>query len=194
MKFKSINPYTEEVNWTYNSFSFEECESYIEKSRAAFSGWSSLSVEERTKYLPKVAEVLRQNTDIYAEIITKEMGKPIKQSRAEIQKCSLICEYYVKNAAEFLKDELVNTEAEKSYVTFEPMGVILGIMPWNFPFWQVFKFAIPTICAGNVCVLKHASNVPRSALEVENVFLEAGVPEHVFKTLLIDSENCHGNY
>ena len=112
----------------------------------------------------------RKNTDIYAEIITKEMGKPIKQSRAEIQKCALICDYYAKNAAEFLKDEFVDTEAEKSYVTFEPLGVILGIMPWNFPFWQVFKFAIPTICAGNVCVLKHASNVPRSALEVEKVF------------------------
>jgi succinate-semialdehyde dehydrogenase / glutarate-semialdehyde dehydrogenase len=186
MVFKSINPYTEEVNWEYDSFSFEECEAYLEKSRAAFSGWGSLSVEERTKYLSRAAEVLRKNTEIYAEIITKEMGKPIKQSRAEIQKCALICDYYVKNAAEFLKDEFVSTEAEKSYVTFEPLGVILGIMPWNFPFWQVFKFAIPTICAGNVCVLKHASNVPRSALEVEKVFLEAGFPEHVFKTLLID--------
>ena len=116
------------------------------------------------------------------------MGKPIKQSRAEIQKCALVCDYYVKNAAEFLKDEFVDTGTEKSYVTFEPLGIILGIMPWNFPFWQVFKFAIPTICAGNVCVLKHASNVPRSALEVEKVFLEAGFPENVFKTLLIDQK------
>ncbi len=190
MKIKSVNPYTEEINWTYDSFSFEECETYIENSRTAFSGWSSLSVEERTKYLSRVAEVLRKNTDIYAEIITKEMGKPIKQSRAEIQKCALVCDYYVKNAAEFLKDEVVDTGAEKSYVTFEPLGVILGIMPWNFPFWQVFKFAIPTICAGNVCVLKHASNVPRSALEVEKVFLEAGFPEHVFRTLLIDPKTA----
>ena len=186
MKLKSVNPYTEEVNWTYDSFSFEECEAYIKKSRAAFSMWSSLSVDERTKYLARVAEVLRKNSDIYAEIITKEMGKPIKQSRAEVQKCAFICDYYIKNATEFLKDEFVDTGAEKSYVTFEPLGIILGIMPWNFPFWQVFKFAIPTICAGNVCVLKHASNVPRSALEVEKVFLEAGFPENVFKTLLID--------
>jgi succinate-semialdehyde dehydrogenase/glutarate-semialdehyde dehydrogenase len=188
MKFESINPYTEEVNWTYNSFSFEECEEHIENSRLAFSGWSFLPVEERTKYLAKLAEVLRNNTDKYAEIITKEMGKPITQSRAEVQKCAFICDYYVKNAAEFLKVEFVDTGAEKSYVTFEPLGVILGIMPWNFPFWQVFKFAIPIICAGNVCVLKHASNVPRSALEVENIFLEAGFPENVFKTLLIDSK------
>jgi succinate-semialdehyde dehydrogenase / glutarate-semialdehyde dehydrogenase len=186
MTFKSVNPYTEEVNWTYDSFSFEECETHIENSRAAFTGWSSLSVKERTKYFEKVAEVLRQNTDIYAEIITKEMGKPIKQSRTEIQKCALVCDYYVKNAAEFLTDEVVDIGAEKSYVTFEPLGVILGIMPWNFPFWQVFKFAVPTMCAGNVCVLKHASNVPRSALEVEKVFLEAGLPDNVFKTLLID--------
>lgn len=187
MVFKSINPYTEEVNWEYDSFSFEECEAHIEKSRASFLEWSSLSVEERTGYLARAAEVLRKNTNIYAEIITKEMGKPIKQSRAEIEKCALVCDYYVKNAAEFLKDEFVDTGAEKSYVRFEPMGVILGIMPWNFPFWQVFKFAIPTMCAGNVCVLKHASNVPRSALEVEKVFLEAGFPEYVFKTLLTDS-------
>jgi len=190
MVFKSINPYTEEVNWEYDSFSFEDCEAHIKKSRAAFSEWSSLSVEERTGYLTRAAEVLRKNSDIYAEIITKEMGKPIKQSRAEVQKCALVCDYYVKNAAEFLKDEFVDTGAEKSYVSFEPLGVILGIMPWNFPFWQVFKFAIPAICAGNVCVLKHASNVPKSALEVEKVFLEAGFPEYVFKSLLIDSRTA----
>src|SRR5665647_6272 len=116
MILKSVNPYTEEVNWTYDSFTIEECETHIANSRTAFTGWSSLSVEERTKYLPKVAEVLRQNTDFYAEIITKEMGKPIKQSRAEIQKCALVCDYYVKNAAEFLKDEVVDIGVEKSYV------------------------------------------------------------------------------
>ena len=186
MKIKSVNPYTEEVNWTYDSFSFEECESRIENSRAAFSGWSSLSVDERTKYFSRAGEILRRNTEIYAEIITKEMGKPIRQSRSEIEKCTWICDYYAENAAELLKDEIVNTGAEKSYVTFEPFGVILGIISWDFPFWQVFRFAVPTICAGNVCVIKHASNVPRSALEIEKVFLEAGFPENVFSTLLID--------
>ncbi len=190
MKIKSINPYTEEVNWTYDSFSIGECRAQIEKSRAAFLAWSSLSAEERAKYFKKVAEVLRQNTDMYAEIITKEMGKPIRQSKSEIQKCARLCDYYAENAAELLKDEVVDIGSEKSYVTFEPLGVIFGIMPWNFPFWQVFRFAVPAMCAGNVCVLKHASNVPRSALEIEKVFLEAGLRENVFKTLLIDSKTA----
>jgi succinate-semialdehyde dehydrogenase/glutarate-semialdehyde dehydrogenase len=190
MKIKSVNPYTEEVNWTYDSFSLAECESMIENSRAAFSGWSSLSAEERTKYFLRAGEVLRRNVEIYAEIITKEMGKPIRQSRGEIEKCAWLCDYYAENAAEFLKDEFVDTGADKSYVTFEPLGVIFGIMPWNFPFWQVFRFAVPAMCAGNVCVLKHASNVPRSALEIEKVFLEAGFPENVFSTLLIDSKTA----
>jgi succinate-semialdehyde dehydrogenase/glutarate-semialdehyde dehydrogenase len=190
MKIKSVNPYTEEVNWTYDSFSLAECESRIENSRAAFSGWSSLSAEERTKYFLRAGEVLRRNVEIYAEIITKEMGKPIRQSRSEIEKCAWLCDYYAENAAEFLKDEFVDTRADKSYVTFEPLGVIFGIMPWNFPFWQVFRFAVPAMCAGNVCVLKHASNVPRSALEVEKIFLEAGFPENVFSTLLIDSKTA----
>lgn len=188
MKIKSINPYTEEVNWTYDSFSFEECESIIENSRAAFSGWSSLSVEERTKYFSRAGKVLRQNAEIYAEIITKEMGKPIRQSRGEIEKCAWLCDYYVENAAEFLKDEVVDIGVEKSYVTFEPLGVIFGIMPWNFPFWHVFRFAVPAMCAGNVCIIRHASNVPASALEIEKIFLEAGFPENVFNTLLIDSK------
>jgi succinate-semialdehyde dehydrogenase/glutarate-semialdehyde dehydrogenase len=187
MKFKSINPYTEEVNWMYDAFSFEECETRIESSRAAFSQWSLLSAKERAKYFVKAGETLRKNSDVYSEIITKEMGKPIRLSRDEIKKCAWLCDYYAENAATFLKDELVDTGAEKSYVTFEPLGVILGIMPWNFPFWQVFRFAVPAMCAGNVCVLKHASNVPRSALEIEKIFLEAGFPESVFRTLLIDA-------
>jgi succinate-semialdehyde dehydrogenase/glutarate-semialdehyde dehydrogenase len=190
MKIKSVNPYTEEVNWTYDLFTFGKCESMIESSRTAFSGWSSLSVEERAKYFSRAGKVLRQNTAIYAEIITKEMGKPIRQSRGEIEKCAWLCDYYAENAAEFLKDEIVDTGAEKSYVTFEPLGVILGIMPWNFPFWQVFRFAVPAMCTGNVCVIKHASNVPRSALEIEKIFLEAGFPENVFNTLLIDSKTA----
>jgi succinate-semialdehyde dehydrogenase / glutarate-semialdehyde dehydrogenase len=190
MKIKSINPYTEEVNWTYDSFSIGECRAQIEKSRAAFLTWSLLSAEERAEYFKDVAEVLRQNTDTYAGIITKEMGKPIRQSKGEIQKCSGLCNYYAENAAELLKDEVLDLGSEKSYVTFEPLGVIFGIMPWNFPFWQVFRFAVPAMCAGNVCVLKHASNVPRSALEIEKIFLEAGFRENVFKSLLIDSKTA----
>nr|WP_269848522.1 aldehyde dehydrogenase family protein [Methanosarcina horonobensis] len=120
MKIKSINPYTEEINWTYDALSFGNCEDQIEKSRAAFSGWGSLSVEERTVYIARAAKVLRQNRRVYAEIITKEMGKPIRHSLAEIEKCAWLCDYYVANAAGFLRDEIVETEAEKSYVTYEP--------------------------------------------------------------------------
>jgi succinate-semialdehyde dehydrogenase/glutarate-semialdehyde dehydrogenase len=119
-----------------------------------------------------------------------EMGKPIRQSRNEVQKCAWLCDYYAENAARLLKDELVDIGVEKSYVTFEPLLVIFGIMPCNFPFWQVFRFAVPAMCAGNVCVVKYASNVPRSTLEIEKVFLEAGFQKHVFKILLIDSKNA----
>lgn len=118
------------------------------------------------------------------------MGKPIRQSRDEIEECACLCDYYAENAAKFLKDEFVDIGAEKSYVTFEPLGVIFGIMPWNLPFWHVFRFAVPTMCAGNVCVIKHSSNVPASALEIEKIFLEAGFPENVFNTLLIDSKTA----
>ncbi|AKB54672.1 Succinate-semialdehyde dehydrogenase [NAD] [Methanosarcina barkeri 227] len=149
-----------------------------------------MSVEERTKYFSRAEKVIRQNTEIYAEIITKEMGKPIRQSRDEIEECACLCDYYAENAAKFLKDEFVDIGAEKSYVTFEPLGVIFGIMPWNLPFWHVFRFAVPTMCAGNVCVIKHSSNVPASALEIEKIFLEAGFPENVFNTLLIDSKTA----
>lgn len=187
---RSVNPYTEEVNWTYDPFSFDECEFRIESSRAAFSGWSSFSAEERTKYIFKAGQVLRQNVDVYAEIITKETGKPIRQSREEIENCAWLCDYYAENAVGFLKDELVDTGTEKSYVTFEPLGIIFGVISWSFPFLQVFRFAVPAMCAGNVCVIKHASNVPRSALEIEKVFHKAGFPENVFNTLLIDSKTA----
>jgi succinate-semialdehyde dehydrogenase/glutarate-semialdehyde dehydrogenase len=147
-----------------------------------------LSVEERAKYFSNVGGVLRLNVDNYAKIITTEMGKPIRQARNEVQKCAWLCDYYAENAARLLKDELVDIGVEKSYVTFEPLGVIFGIMPWNFPFWQIFRFAVPAMCGGNVCVVNHASNVSRSALEIEKVFLEAGFQKHIFKTLLIDSK------
>ncbi len=190
MKIKSVNPYTEELNWTYDPLSIKDCKQQIEKSRIAFEGWSTLSVEERVRYIARAADVLRKNKQVYAEVITKEMGKPIKESLSEIEKCAWACDYYAENAAGFLKDEPVETEAEKSYITFEPLGVIFGIMPWNFPFWQVFRFLVPALVAGNVCLLKHASNVPGSAVEIQKLFLEVGLPENVFKTLLIDSKTA----
>lgn len=190
MKIKSINPYTEEVNWIYDTLSFRNCEDHIEKARIAFLEWSSLSVEKRTTYISRVSGVLRQNRRAYAEIITKETGKPIRLSLEEIEQCAWICDYYAENAAGFLKDEFAETETEKIYVTFEPLGIILGIMSWNSPFLKVFRFAVPTMLAGNVCLIKHASNVPGSALEAEKVFTEAGLPQYVFKTLLIDAETA----
>ncbi|XMB89755.1 aldehyde dehydrogenase family protein [Methanosarcina hadiensis] len=190
MKIKSVNPYTEEVNWIYDALSFRNCEDHIEKARIAFLEWSSLSVEKRTAYISRVSGVLRQNRRAYAEIITKETGKPIRLSLEEIEQCAWICDYYAENAAGFLKDESAETETEKIYITFEPLGIILGIMSWNSPFLQVFRFAVPTMLAGNVCLIKHASNVPGSALEVEKVFNEAGLPQNVFKTLLIGAETA----
>lgn len=190
MKIKSVNPYTEEVNWTYDELSFGDCENHIEKSRAALPGWSSLSVEERTTYIARISEVLRQNKRICAEIITKETGKPIRFSLEEIEGCSQLCDYYAKNAEAFLKGEGVETETETIHVSFEPLGVILGIISWDFPFGQIFRFAIPALIAGNVCLLKPASNVPRAALEAEKVFNEAGLPQNVFKALLIDAETA----
>jgi succinate-semialdehyde dehydrogenase/glutarate-semialdehyde dehydrogenase len=190
MKIKSVNPYTEEVNWTYDTLSLGNCEDQIEKSRAAFLEWSSLSVKERTACIARVAEVFRQNKRTYAEIITKETGKPIRLSLEEIEKCAWLCDYYAQNSAEFLKDELVETKTEKIYITFEPLGVILGIVSWNFPFLKALRFAVPTLITGNVCLLKHASIVPKSALEIEKVFTESGLPENVFKTLLIDFETA----
>ncbi|MDD4332008.1 MAG: aldehyde dehydrogenase family protein, partial [Methanosarcinaceae archaeon] len=180
MELKSINPYTEELNWKYETLSFRECEKQIEKTRSSFEDWSALSIEVRLKYLEKAATILRKKARNYAEIITKEMGKPIREALAEIEKCAWVCDYYTENAAEFLKPEPVRTEAEKSYISFEPLGILLGIMPWNFPFWQSFRFAVPALSAGNVCLLKPASNVPGSALEIEKVFLEAGFPKNVF--------------
>lgn len=188
MKIKSINPYTEEVNWTYDALSFGNCEDQIEKSRIAFSGWNSLSVEKRIAYIARASEVLRQNKRTYAEIITKETGKPIRLSLEEIEQCAWLCDQYAENAAGFLKDELMETETETIHVTFEPLGIILGIISWNSPFLQAFRFAVPTLIAGNVCLLKHDSNVPGSALEIEKIFTEAGLPQDVFKTLIIDIE------
>ena len=145
------------------------------------------SFNERAGLLKRSAQVLRDNSDRYAALMTQEMGKPIKDGRAEIQKCALVCDYYADNTERFLQPEVVETDGSKSFVTFRPLGVILAVMPWNFPFWQVFRFAAPAFMAGNACVLKHASNVPGSALAIEEVFRMATFPENLFRTLLIGS-------
>jgi succinate-semialdehyde dehydrogenase/glutarate-semialdehyde dehydrogenase len=137
--------------------------------------------------LKRVARELRNNKFEYAGFITLEMGKPIRDAEAEIEKCALGCDYYAENAEKFLQEELKSTEASTSKVCYEPLGVILAVMPWNFPFWQVFRFAAPTLMAGNVGILKHASNVPQCSLAIETVFTRAGLPEGVFQSLLVGS-------
>lgn len=188
MKLLSINPYTEEVNGEFDRFDRQRCSEAAAKARGAFENWSRAAIAERLAYIDRMASVLRRNKDEYAALITREMGKPVKQAAGEIEKCAMACDYYVENAERFLRREDIQTETSRSFVDFEPLGVILGIMPWNFPFWQVLRFGIPALAAGNVCLLKHASNVPMCALRIERAFTEAGFPEGVFQTLLIGAD------
>ena len=190
MKIQSINPYTEEVIREFDLMTPQEVDGVVKKSREAFLKWREVPVAERAAYLKKLAETLRKNKRKYAELITREMGKPIKDSLAEVEKCAWLADYYAENAVAFLKPEEITTEAKKSYVMFQPLGIVLAIMPWNFPFWQAFRFGVPGVVAGNVTLLKHASNVPMTALAIEEAFQEAGFPENVFTTLLIDPKTA----
>jgi len=188
MRLLSQNPYTGQVMGEFEAMTFEESVQEVQKSRRAFLYWKKASVQERAGHLQAVSRRLRDQQRTLAETITREMGKPIGQSLAEIEKCAWLIDHFAENSAKFLQEEMVETDALKSYIAFEPLGIILGIMPWNFPFWQVFRFAIPALMAGNVCLLKHASNVPSTALAIERLFEDFGGPDHVFKTLLIDSQ------
>jgi succinate-semialdehyde dehydrogenase/glutarate-semialdehyde dehydrogenase len=183
---RSINPYTEEVMTEFMTMSPAEVRSILARSREALAGWRDLPVAERLSHVKRLGEALRTEKRSYAELMTKEMGKPIKDALAEVEKSATLCDYYAANAERFLLPEMVGTEAKKSYVAFEPLGVLLAVEPWNFPFWQVFRAAVPAVSAGNVVVLKHASNVPMTALAIEEAFRKAGFPAGVFRTLLID--------
>ena len=185
---KSINPYNDQVVDTFKIQSDTEVEKVLENAYKQFESWKKTSFEERKKYLLAAAEVLKKNKHDYAKLITLEMGKPIKQAIAEIEKCAWVCEFYAESAEKHLANEIIQTDAHKSYISYEPLGVILAIMPWNYPFWQVFRFAAPALMAGNVAVLKHASNVFGSALNIQKVFELAGFPNHCFNTLLIETK------
>jgi len=187
MILKSINPFTNEVIEEFEEISGEMAEKVLTESGEAFEKWKRTGIEYRGSLMEKAAALLRSNMNEYAGSITLEMGKPLKESRAEVDKCALVCEYYAKNAKRFLSPEPAETDADISYVTFEPLGTILGIMPWNFPFWQVFRFAVPTLMAGNTVLLKHASNVQICARNIENLFTRAGFPPSVFRNLVIGS-------
>jgi len=190
MKIRSINPFSGKINQEFDPLPYAECERAVSRARKAFAQWRNVPIDERLKPIARLASILRERTREYAQIATREMGKPIRQSISEIQKCAIVCDYYFENSERFLRDETIATSALKSYVTFEPLGVILGIMPWNFPFWQVLRWAVPTLAAGNTCLLKHASNVPITALEIEKIFREAGFPDNVFQTLLIGADSA----
>lgn len=184
----TINPATEEILNEYEEYSESEIQQRIDSSSKSFKNWSDLSIFKRCELLLKVSEVLQEKKDELARLITLEMGKPIKQSYAEIEKCSWVCKYYAQNAPQQLEDIPFETEMQKSYVTFQPLGPILAIMPWNFPFWQVFRFAAPNLAAGNTALLKHSSNTMGCAIAIEEVFREAGFPEGVFQNLVISSK------
>jgi aldehyde dehydrogenase len=185
-QIKTINPATgEEIN-SYSVMETEEIKRITSYGRSAFTKWKGVDLSERALYMRKLGRVMRRNKDQYAKIITEEMGKPIRQSVAEIEKCAWVCDYYSEHAESFLRDELVPTEFRKSFVSFEPLGVIASIMPWNFPFWQVMRFAVPVVTAGNVAILKHSSVCLGSSLEIAKAFNEAGFPDGVFQVVLGD--------
>ncbi|MBR9699098.1 NAD-dependent succinate-semialdehyde dehydrogenase [Candidatus Woesearchaeota archaeon] len=187
---RSVNPYTEEVMKEFGEISIEQALEQLKKSKQAQERWKLLSVADRIPYLTKLAAVLRKNKQRYAEMITKEMGKPIKESLGEVEKCAWLADYFAEKSEEFLKDEHIKTDFKKSYIRFQPLGAVFTIMPWNYPFWQVYRQAVLSTVAGNACLLKHASNVPQTALFIEESFKEAGYPDHIFKTLLISSKTA----
>jgi succinate-semialdehyde dehydrogenase / glutarate-semialdehyde dehydrogenase len=182
---ESINPATEEVIATFEQFTPAQVEQALVDAAAAFRQWREQSFAQRSRAMRRAAELLRQRKERYAGLITAEMGKPITQAEAEVEKCAWVCEYFAGNAERFLARRPAQTNARLSYVAFEPLGVVLAVMPWNFPFWQVFRFAAPTLMAGNTAVLKHASNVPQCALAIEEVFRDAGFPPGVLRTVLV---------
>lgn len=186
---KSINPYSGKLIREYSIHSHDEVESILQKVQKEWESWKNTTFEQRSSLMFKAASILRNRKKELATLITEEMGKLIRESEAEIEKCAWVCEYYAENAERMLGNEFIETDATKSYITFLPIGIVLAVMPWNFPFWQVFRFAAPALMAGNAGVLKHASNVPGCALAIEKVFHDAGFPEYIFKTLMIPAAN-----
>lgn len=187
MAIKSINPVTGKTVKTYNSLTDKGVEKIINAVDKTWHQWRQTSFAQRTENMQNLASLLRSKKEDLALLMAVEMGKVLREGIAEIEKCAWVCEYYADNAENFLENEYIQTEAKKAYVSFQPVGTILAVMPWNFPFWQVFRFAAPTVMAGNTAVLKHASNVPGCAMAIEDLFREAGFPENVFRTLLIGS-------
>src|SRR6266545_4430629 len=190
MILQSINPASEEVLATFEEFSSERLDQALDLSILAFKGWRRVDFDERSELMRGAAGHLREQKARLAGHITAEMGKPIVESEAEIEKCAWNCDFYADDAQRFLAPQNVVSNAAESYVAFEPLGPVLAIMPWNFPFWQVFRFAAPALMAGNTALLKHASNVSQCALAIEETFRSAGFPEGAFQTLLASSQQA----
>lgn len=180
---RSVNPATGEEIRSYPLHTSEDLSEIFRKSKEAFREWRGRSIESRADLLKNLEALLLKRRDVLALLMTKEMGKPLKAAKAEIEKCAWSCRYYTTEGKSFLKPIPVKTEFHKSFIAFEPLGCVLGIMPWNFPFWQVFRYAVPTLLAGNVTLLKHASNVTGCSLEIQTLFEEAGFPRGVFQAL-----------
>lgn len=190
MKFQSRNPATDRPIKDYEGHSTVEMNRIIDQVHDTWLEWRRVPFAERAKPMRKAAEILKGRKDEYARLMTEEMGKPIQQSPGEIEKCAWVCEFYADNAERFLAPREIETGASKSYVSYQPEGAVFAIMPWNFPFWQVFRFAAPALMAGNAGLLKHSPNVPGCALAIEQVFREAGFPENLFRTLMIDTDQA----
>jgi succinate-semialdehyde dehydrogenase / glutarate-semialdehyde dehydrogenase len=184
---QTINPATNEPGRSYDEHDTDAVTSLIDKADQCFRKWRRTTFTERAEKLRAAAKILKDRADEYAVLMTQEMGKPLADGRKEAEKCAWVCDYYADNAEKFLAREPVTTDASSSFVSFQPLGAVLAVMPWNFPFWQVFRFAAPALMAGNTGLLKHASNVPGCALAIEQVFKDAGFPEGAFTTLMIGS-------
>ncbi|MEA2328365.1 MAG: succinate-semialdehyde dehydrogenase / glutarate-semialdehyde dehydrogenase, partial [Thermoanaerobaculia bacterium] len=188
MAIASVNPATGETIRTFEALDDAAIDAALARSARAFTVNRSRGFQERASRMTRAAEILEERQKELGRLITTEMGKPVKAAVAEVVKCATNCRYYAEHAQSYLADEPVKTDAKETFIRYEPIGTILAVMPWNFPFWQVFRFAAPALMAGNVAVLKHASNVPQCALAIEEVFRDAGFTDFEFQTLLITSE------
>lgn len=189
MEYRTLNPTTEKLVRSYPEDGWDRARAAAGKGGEAYRSWGRLDLKKRKDLVLNLVPILRARKEAWAEIMTEEMGKPIVQAETEAEKCAWGCEYVVESAEQALRESPIATDAAKSYVRYDPLGVILGIMPWNFPFWQVFRFSIPALMAGNVVLLKHAPNVPGCAKAIAGIFKEAGFPEGVFQSLLLSNEN-----
>jgi succinate-semialdehyde dehydrogenase / glutarate-semialdehyde dehydrogenase len=191
MKYQSINPYSSELIEEFERISEEALSLKLEHAANTFKSWRAVHFNKRAELMREAARVLRDGKNKYGVTITNEMGKPLKEAIAEVEKCAWACEFYAEKTPDFLADERIASDADKSFVRYDPIGTVLAIMPWNFPFWQVFRFAAPALMAGNVCLLKHAPNVFRCAIHIEEIFVKAGFPEGAFQSLIIDIDQVN---